>query len=515
MKSKSTWIISWAVIRLPLFGLLGYLFRYQLIAIFEKTIGFTGRMDFFVFTISTFYARFLLYVFFSLTLIAGYLLIQKIKVSPIRQYGIWLASTLCGLFFSFYLIFQSPNAFLRTFFVFALLAINTIPIEWLENSFNNTNLLFLVGIGISETIFPQTYTLSLINQAPKLSNAKKWTWGMGILIVSLIWMFLLVPYDSQRIFTLAEKIHADPAVQKFSTGIYNWVELNPEKNLLYAVGRGTNFLLAFDLNHLDQAPKRSRQDIGKTQSFGFNPDQQEIYVYKADTRELLYMDASSLKVLRSVPIPDLAPGDVWIKWVYFTDSIIISSEADAEIGIPLYVVDRKSEKIIASMEFPTIPTAYLIVNPNQPLMYFNSFKDSYFAVWNMDSYEITNQVEITPRTDRMVFSERTQEVWIASPLDGSVLRYDADTLKNTGAIKSNFGDRTLNIDYQRNLLLTGNFINGRLTIIDVTTQKKVASYYLGPWIRTIALDIPNGIAYVSTVRGLFKINYSQGLNTAN
>lgn len=130
---------------------------------------------------------------------------------------------------AFILFFNLQTHSLRTFFVFALLAINTIPIEWLENSFNNTNLLFLVGIGISETIFPQTYTLSLINQAPKLSNAKKWTWGMGILIVSLIWMFLLVPYDSQRIFTLAEKIHADPAVQKFSTGIYNWVELNPEK----------------------------------------------------------------------------------------------------------------------------------------------------------------------------------------------------------------------------------------------------------------------------------------------
>lgn len=130
------------------------------------------------------------------------------------------------------------------------------------------------------------------------------------------------------------------------------MELNPEKNLLYAVGRGTNFLLAFDLNHLDQAPKRSRQDIGKTQSFGFNPDQQEIYVYKADTRELLYMDASSLKVLRSVPIPDLAPGDVWIKWVYFNDSIIISSEADAEVGILYTLSIVKVKKSLLQWNFP-------------------------------------------------------------------------------------------------------------------------------------------------------------------
>lgn len=514
MKSKSTWILSWAAIRLPLFGLFGYLFRYQLIAIFERTIGFTGRMDFFVFTISTFYARFLLYVFFSLILISGYLLIQKIKVSSILQYGIWLASTFCGLFVSFYFIFQSPKAFLRAFFVFAILAINTIPFEWLANSFKNTNLLFLVGIGISEAIFPQAYTLSLINQAPKLSNAKKWTWLMGILVVPLIWVFLLVPYDNQRIFTLAEKIHADPAVQKFSTGIYNWVELNPEKNLLYAVGRGTNFLLAFDLNHLDQAPKRSHQDIGKTQSFGFNPDQQEIYVYKADTRELLYMEASSLKVLRSVPIPDLAPGDVWIRWQRLNDSIIISSEADAETGIPLYMIDRESGEILAELPYPTYPTE-LTFHPSQLLMYFTSFKSTYLAVWDMQEHKIKDQTEIPSRTDRILFSENTNEVWVTVPLSSDILRYDAKTLKNTGVIKSNLGDRTLNIDYQRNLLLTGNFMNGRLTVIDLATQKKVASYYLGPWIRTIALDISNGVAYVSTVRGLFKISYIQNVNVAN
>lgn len=511
MKSKSTWIISWAVIRLPLLGLLAYLFRYQLLSVFEKTVGFTGRMDFFVFTISTFYARFLLYILFAIALAIGYLLIQKIKAPLTARYILWLVGIFCGVLFSFYFIFQSTTSLIRTGVVVLLLAINTIPFEWFSNSSSRINPLFLVGVGISEAIFPQAYTSGLLNLFPKLDQIKKWSWVSGVLIIPLLWVFLLIPYDNQRVFTLAEKVHADPAVEKFSTGIYNWIELNSEKNLLYAVGRGTNFLLAFDLDHLDQAPKRSHQDIGKTQSFGFNPDQQELYIYKADTRELLYMDATSLKVLRSVPIPDLAPGDVWIRWQPLNDSIILSSEADAEIGIPLYMIDRESGEILAELPYPIYPTE-LTFHPNQLLMYFTSFKATYLAVWDMQKYQITNQTEVPSRTDRILFSENTNEVWVTVPLSGEILGYDADTLENTKRIKSSLGDRTLSIDYQRNLLFTGNFMNGWLTVIDLSTQKKVASYYLGPWIRTIALNNEKGIAYVSTVRGLFTIKYSKDVD---
>lgn len=44
-------------------------------------------------------------------------------------------------------------------------------------------------------------------------------------------------------------------------------------------------------------------------------------------------------------------------------------------------------------------------------------------------------------------------------------------------------------------------------MIDLNTDKPIASFYLGPWIRTIALDVEQGIAYVSTVRNLFKVKY--------
>ncbi|GAB4506772.1 MAG: hypothetical protein Fur0017_30280 [Anaerolineales bacterium] len=468
-------------------------------------------MDFFVFTVSTFSTRLILYLTCSAALGFWHWLTTKPRISKAMQYILWLTGAFIGIFISFEYLFLASDAIVRSAILTALLAVNTLPYEWLAKRLESgkaINLFFLAGVGVVEALFPQSYVVWLTNQVHKEMPIKKWSWLSGILIATLFWVFLFVPYDNQRVFTLTEKINADPAVKKIAPGVYNWVELNPEHDLLYAVGRGTNFLLAFDLNHLDQPPLRSREDIGKTQSFAFNPERQEIYVYKAETRELLYMDALTLEVFRSVPVIDLSPGDVWMRWQPYNDTIILSSEADAEMGVPLYVFDRESGEVVASMGFPIIPTAFLILHPEKPLMYFNSFKDPYFAIWDMQIYEITRQVEITPRTDRMVFSEKHNEVWIASPLDGAVMRYNADTLEFTGRIKTTLGDRTLTLDTQRNLLLTGNFMNGKLTIIDLAAEKTIASYYLGPWIRTIALDMEKGMTYVSTVRGLFKVNYA-------
>jgi len=511
MNLKREWVFSWAVLRLPLLGLVLYLFRYQFVEMFEGMIGFTGRMDFFVFTVSTFSTRLFLYLGFIAALVFWFWLMGKLIASTGMRYVVWLTGAFIGIHLSFVYLFLTTDATARTAAIVALLALNTLPYEWLAKRLESgvvTSLVFVAGVGVVEALIPQAYALWLMNQGRVETPLKKWAWLSGIFIAPLLWVFLLIPYDNQRVFTLTEKMNADPAVEKFAPGIYNWLELNPEHHLLYAVGRGTNFLLAFDIDHLDQPPKRSHEDIGKTQSFGFNPDLQEIYVYKAETRELVYMDALTLDVLRSIPVTDLSPGDVWVRWLAYNDTIILSSEADAEIGVPLYVFDRESGEVTASMDFPTIPTAFLIFHPQKPWMYFNSFKDPYFAIWDMQKYEITQQVEITPRTDRMIFSEQNNEVWVASPLDGAVMRYNADTLEYTGRIKTTLGDRTLTLDSQRNLLLVGNFMNGRLAIIDLATEKSIATYYLGPWIRTIALDINNGIAYVSTVRGLFKIDYA-------
>ena len=60
----------------------------------------------------------------------------------------------------------------------------------------------------------------------------------------------------------------------------------------------------------------------------------------------------------------------------------------------------------------------------------------------------------------------------------------------------------------RNLLLAGSLASNMLDVIDLETRARVAKYYVGPWLRTIALDSAAGVAYVSSIEGLFTINYA-------
>lgn len=508
---KKTGLVIWALLRLPMIAAGVYLFRFPIAAFIEEKYGLGAAMDFAVYSASTFGTRLLLYLACVITLGLGIWLAKKWMPSELWSYILSLLGAFIVVYFSFVFLLLASDALLKTSFVVLILAVNTLPENWLARRMpagGLMNLVFVAGVGLSEAFLPQAYLYWLM-PAAKLQaevSIKRWSWLSGVFVAPLFWFFLLTPYDNQRILTLGEKIHASPAVEKFAEGDYNWIEFNAAHNLLYAVGRGTNFLLAFDTENLNVPPRKSKTDIGKTQSFAFNPERQEIYVYEAAAKQLHFIDAITLEAIRSTPVTSLSPGDVWVNWHRATNSITVASEADLETGTPFVMIDHASGETIASMQLPLIPTNIAFHSGNN-ILYFNSFRDTYLVSWDMDSHEVLQRVETSPRTDRLIFSPAASEVLVASPLEGVILRYDAETLEFKGKINASFGDRTLTIDPQRNLLLVGNFINNRVQVIDLNTFEPVASFYIGPWIRTISLDVERGIAYVSTVRNLFKVKY--------
>lgn len=506
---KNAGLLIWAILRLPVITAGLYLFRAQIAALIEKHFNLGLIIESTIYIISTAWIRFLLFLPFLAVLAGIHLLIRKWAKGDGWGYFYFLVDAFIIIeLVSIYLL-KIPNAWLPSLLLALFLALNTLPENWLKKWLPRNrimNFFFVIGLGFWEALFPQAYFYWLTDRLQPHRPSGKWAWLAGVAIACFYWLFILTPYNNQRILTLGEKLHPNPAVEKFGQGGYNWIEFNPEKNLLYAVGHNVNYLMAYDTQHLSQPPRRSSVKIGKPQSFAFNPDLQELYVYRADTQELLYLDAVTLELFRSVPIPDLSPGDVWVNWQRGTDSITIASEADREAGTPFIMLDRMSGEIIASIPLPLTPTN-VAFEPDENIFYFNSFRDTYLVAWDMLTHEVIEHVEISPRTDRLVYFAAQSEVLVASPQDGAILRYDATSLDYKGRIDTSLGDRTLTIDPQRNLLLVGNFINNHLQLIDLITYEPITSFYLGPWIRTIALDVEQGVAYVSTAGNIFKVNY--------
>lgn len=511
---KRATLIAWAVLRLPMLALAVYILRYQLLEMWEKAIGLEHTVAYMVYFLSTASTRAILYLFGAAALGAVIWLARKAGNTWKAKYLLAVAGAFILVFISFTFLFLVPNAFARTAAVGALFAVNTIPTEWFSKRITASKILsalLLAGVGLVEALIPQVYLHWIADRVPNEKSKIAWEKFSplaGVLIAPLFWVFLLTPFDNQRIITLGEKLHPEPAVEEFAEGDFNWIEFNASRQELYVVGLDTNFILAYDVNHLDTPPRRSKTPIDKTQSFAFNPDRQEIYSYNIVTRELLYFDTTELKLIRTIPVPGMATGDVWINWNPVTDSITIANETDKDDGISFYHIDRESGEFLPGDPLTNTPATYVVFHPQKPWLYFNSLRDTDLSAWDMRDSRIVLQTETSPRTERMVFDTSHNEVLVASMVEGAVLRYDAETLEYRGKIRTSPGDRTLAFDPQRNLLLTGNFIDNRVRVVDLSTYQVIESYYIGPWIRTLALDVENGIAYVSTIRGLFKLSYA-------
>lgn len=512
---KPNFLTAWVLFRLPLLGGIFYFFRFQITKIMEGAIGLEKISNFVVYSASTFPVRIILFT--GSAVVLGFLtwLTNRTDLSTGRKHALNVGMAFVFIFVCYkFLLLIPDHIFLRALIATTILAINVLPTETLRNVKtirDRFHAFFLFGVGLAEVLIPQAYIAWLADSLydGKKSFLREFSWVSGVLTASIFFVFLLTPHDNQRILTLGEKLNYDPAVEKFAEGDFNWLEINFERRELYAIGPGLNFIMIFNMNQVNIPPQKAKTSIDRTQSFAFNPDLQEVYVYNNITREVLYLAAPDLTLVRTVPIPDLANGDVWVKWNKETDTISVSSEADLNNGIPFYLLDRQSGETLATMPMPVIPTAFIVFHPEKPIMYFNSFKDTYLVAWDMEKHQIIKKTQTTPRTDRMTFSPDTSEIMVASPLDGTILRYDAETLELTGKIKVSLGDRTIALDPARNLLIVGNFFNNKIKVIDLETETTLKTYYLGPWIRTIALDTKNGVAYVSTVRNLFKVTYAE------
>jgi len=68
------------------------------------------------------------------------------------------------------------------------------------------------------------------------------------------------------------------------------------------------------------------------------------------------------------------------------------------------------------------------------------------------------------------------------------------------------------VDSERNLLLTASLATNMLDVIDLKTYKRITKYYVAPWLHDICLDTKNGVAYVSSTEGLFRVRYSARLD---
>lgn len=89
---------------------------------------------------------------------------------------------------------------------------------------------------------------------------------------------------------------------------------------------------------------------------------------------------------------------------------------------------------------------------------------------------------------------------------GTVEMFDMSTLKSKGFIKSSNGVREMDYDPSTQRLFLGNYITGRLEVVNPFTEKTLASYFVGRKIRRVRYSPVTGRVYVATCNGFVEVD---------
>jgi hypothetical protein len=390
-----------------------------------------------------------------------------------------------------------------------LFAVNTLPASLIERIMGWRVVRWgVVGVpGLAELLLPRLWWTQLrrMGASRPVASALRWeSTAVAILVVTGLSAILL---RGIVLVDLDRRLHADPAVQLLARGDFNCVELDPDGRYLFACGHELNHLRRYDLRDPAALPLESAEALGHTQSFAYSRAAGEIYVLNPLTNDLLYFDAATLGLKRSVKLPKISPGDARIVCDETGDRLVISSEADEQTGVPFVVVERRSGQVVQVLEEEA---GNLLMNPGRPKVYLSFFRrSSDLLMYDLAAGRVTQKAPADARSEKMAFWKKGNEVLVTSPMQGRIQRFGASDLSARGWMKTVFAGRTVAVDQQRNLLLCGSLATDQMVIVELPSGRRVASFYVGPWLRTISLDEAAGVAYVSSNGGIFRVDYGQ------
>jgi hypothetical protein len=261
------------------------------------------------------------------------------------------------------------------------------------------------------------------------------------------------------------------------------------------------------VDDISRKPQSVDAETGNAQAFAQDQQAGEIYIYNADIRQLMVFDAELLKLNRTFAVNNLASGDPWLVVDHGSNAIVIVSEADLNDGVSFLTLDRLTG---AERDRRDLEAGNLLLVSETSRLYMSFFRrQSKLIRYDLSTLSIDKEVSAPPRADRMAYLADRGEVLVTVPVASSIKRYDAETMDYKGEFRAIFGVRTLAIDKERRLLLSGSLATGEVAIIDLETFEVRSRHYLGPWLRTIALDERRGIAYVSSRGYLYELKYGQ------
>ena len=362
----------------------------------------------------------------------------------------------------------------RGMVVWLILAVNLTPspvLDFVKRSSRAWNTLMVAGVAIVELFLAREYWLWLCSPATKTGRREAAPPGVSRQpsrdFCSPRWP-LLSSFQGNGLLSFEQALRLSGDAMIVERGqSFNGLELDQTGTYLYVTGHTLSNLRRYDVRNLAAPPLESGVSTGGAQGLAYDADANQIYAFNTYTSQLLYLDATTLHPQHVIDVPGLSPGDPWLAVDSRTDTLTIVSEADAQVGAPLIVLDRTTGQVVGRAP---LDAGNILKHPSEPWLYLSFFRRrNEVVLYNLETRSITHTATADPQAERMVYWKERNELLVTSPIESRIMRFGADRLEQKGYIPAPFGARAIALDEQRQLLLCGNLATGYIEIIDLRT----------------------------------------------
>ena len=233
----------------------------------------------------------------------------------------------------------------------------------------------------------------------------------------------------------------------------------------------------------------------------------KLVAFNNDTDEVLLVDPKSFAADRRLHLKNLPYGEILLAAHPQLNLLAVASENEGDhgVGADIRIVDLDRLQEIRQIKSPT---GYLITDPQRPVIYTNHFAMNVgIRAHDMRTGRLLGTSPAFGRSDRLAFDAARDEILATSVETGQIWRLDSKTLKPKSPINTVFGARGLAIDAKRDLLLVSSMLTNQVDVIDLKTGRSLRRYRLGSWLRDILVLSDEGVAYVASRYGVYRLHY--------
>lgn len=501
----SPWALAWGLGRTPLVLLIAFLFRAPLLDAIERAFDIVWITELVIDVMSTPLARLGLLVGSFAALLLVWSAVRRL--SPLAA---WIVGSALGAGLILAAVDASGSSRKIAVSLAVVLLLNWLPQSaGVEASGLGRRLRQLVAVVplLSETLLAPRYLAWLRRSAGAKPAGAGTLWRAAVPGALVVALGLAVFLRGTTLAPIERALRGGPDVALMAKGDFNGLELDRTGQALFATGHGLAHLTRYDL--VSGRVSQSVETTGGAQDLAYDLAADEVLMFDTDRRAVLIFAPESLALKRVIPAPELSPGDPWILADDRTGALLLSSEADEQVGSPLLVLDRTTGKVLDRRREEA---GNVLGRPGSSLVYLSFFRRGQgLLAYDLASRRYVARAQTDERVDRMAYDSRRNELLVASPVTGRVLRYDGDTLKPKPPVKTIFGVRVMAIDAARDLMLVGSLSTGKVAAVRLADHRLLKTWYVGPWPRTITLDAARGRAFVSSNGALYRLDYARGL----